>query len=898
MPFENWTTKADGESDHAELNYRLGVAAYQAGRLNDAAENWRRAIQHKPDFVEAHNNLGVACKDQGKLHEAVASYRRAIELKPDYSEAHNNLGVALKEQGRTSEAAACYRRALDIKPAYAEAFNNLGDALKDQGQPQKAIDCYRRVIELMPDCAAAHNNLGVALRDQEKLDAAVDSFRQAIRLKPGYAEAFNNLGNALKDQKRVDEAISCYRRALELEPDFAEAHNNLGVAFKDQGQLYEAAASYRRALELNPIFAEAMANLAAVHKLQGQYAEAIECCRRALELQPGFVEAHNNLANALREDGRLDEAVACYRRALALKPYYAEVHSNLGNALNDLGRFDEAVVCYRRAVELKPDLAEVHSNLGVALGAIGQLEEAIASYRRAIELKPDFAEAHSNLGVALREQGKLDEAEAACLRALELKPDYAAGYINLGVVYKDQGRLAESIASIRRALELKPPSQVFLKTPAEAHSNLVYAEIFSPDYDAPALLAEHRRWDRDHAAPLAKTRTPHGNDRSPERRLRIGYVSPDFRNHCQAFFTVPLFAAHDRENFEIVCYSDVVRGDRVTERLRGCADTWRNTTGLSHEQLARQIREDEIDILVDLTMHMSRNRLLVFARKPAPVQVCWLAYPGTTGLSAIGYRITDPYLDPPGPFDDYYSEESIRLPDCFWCYDPLDDMQNESGAGTLGAPGTPGPGSAVSPLPAAARGYVTFGCLNNFCKVNPAVLRLWARVLKAVERSRLIILANPGSHRRRTLDFLANEGVAADRVAFVPQQPRRQYLRHYHGIDIGLDTVPYNGHTTSLDSFWMGVPVVTLCGSTVVGRAGLCQLMNLGLPELIAGSPDEYVRIAVELANDLPRLTNLRAALRQRLLASPLTDAPRFARNLEAAYRAMWRRWCAGGSPR
>ena len=638
---------------------------------------------------------------------------------------------------------------------------------------------------------------------------------------------------AFKEQGKLDEAVACCRRALELAPDFAEAHNNLGVAFKEQGKLDEAVACYCRARELKPDFAEAHNNLGVAFKDQGKLDQAVACCRRALELAPNYAEAHNNLGVALKEQGKLDEAIGCYRRAWKLKPDYAEVHSNLGNALKDQGKLEEAVACHRRALVLKPDSAEVHGNLGNALKKQGKLDEALACCRRALELKPDHAEAHSNLGAAFKDQAKLEEALACFRRALELKPDYA-----------------------------------------EAHSNLLYTQIFCPDYDARTLYDEHRRWNERHAAPLAKFIGPHGNDRSPGRRLKIGYVSPDFRRHSVAFFTVPLFSAHDHRDFEIVCYADVVRPDDITARLRGYAGAWRSITGLDHQQVAELIRRDGIDILVDLTMHMARNRLLVFARKPAPVQACWLAYPGTTGLSAIDYRLTDPHLDPPDLFDRCYSEQSIRLPDCFWCYDPLESEP------------------AVNALPALDKGHVTFGCLNNFCKINPLVLRLWAGVLRAVDRSRLVILAGEGVHRRQALDLLAAEGLGRDRVTFVAHQPRPRYLGYYHGIDIGLDTLPYNGHTTSLDSLWMGVPAVTLTGPTVVGRAGLCQLMNLGLPELVASSLEHFVRIAAELAHDLPRLIRLRATLRNRLRASPLMDAPRFARNIEAAYREMWRRWC------
>jgi predicted O-linked N-acetylglucosamine transferase (SPINDLY family) len=286
------------------------------------------------------------------------------------------------------------------------------------------------------------------------------------------------------------------------------------------------------------------------------------------------------------------------------------------------------------------------------------------------------------------------------------------------------------------------------------------------------------------------------------------------------------------------------------------------------------IRQDRIDILVDLTMHMERGRLLAFARKPAPVQVCWLAYPGTTGLTTIDYRLTDPHLDPPHAIDSYYSEHSLRLPDSFWCYDPLTNSP------------------LVNLLPALTNGYIRFGCLNNFCKLNDATLQLWARVLKRVEKSRLLLLAPEGSARERVVQTLADAGVSAEQISFVSRQPRSTYLEVYHHIDIGLDTLPYNGHTTSLDSFWMGVPVVTLVGTTVVGRAGKSQLHNLALLDLIAHTPEQFVEIAAKLAGDSARLSQLRAMLRAKMEQSPLMDSTRFARNIEAAYRSMWHKWC------
>jgi predicted O-linked N-acetylglucosamine transferase (SPINDLY family) len=658
--------------------------------------------------------------------------------------------------------------------------------------------------------------------------------RQAVKLAPGHVETHNHLGIVVAQQGKEDEAVVCFQQALSLRPGFAETHYNLGHALLAQEKLDAAVASFRR----------------------------------AVELRPDWATAHRNLGNALRAQGKLDEAIISYQEALRLGPDVADIHHSLGAVLKARGRLDDAVRCFQRAIERNPNLADAHCNLGSALVAQGKVEQAVTSYRRALELDPNFAIAHSNLGNALKQQGKPEEAIGHLQRAIELRPEFADAHSNLGNALIAQGKLDAAVASFRRAIALKPDY-------AGAHSNLVYALIFCPGYDARGVYEEARLWSRKHAEPLEPSIRPHSNDRSPDRRLRVGYVSPDFRNHCQSFFTLPLFSAHDHEQFEIFSYSDVLSEDGHTARLRAHADTWREIKGLSDEQVATLVREDAIDILVDLTMHMAHNRLLVSARKPAPVQVSWLAYPGTTGLTTIDYRLTDPLLDPPGMFDRHYSEQSFRLPDAFWCYDPLTSEP------------------AVNRLPALTNDHITFGSLNNFCKINDPVLKLWARVLTATPGARLMLLAGAGSHRQDALRVLEEEGIAADRVTFVSPQLRSKYLKLYHLIDIGLDPFPANGHTTSLDSFWMGVPVITMVGQTAVGRGGLCQLTLLGLPELIAETPEQFVSIAVGLAGDLPRLSMLRETLRDRLQKSPLMNAPRFARNIEAAYRTMWRTWCA-----
>jgi predicted O-linked N-acetylglucosamine transferase (SPINDLY family) len=399
--------------------------------------------------------------------------------------------------------------------------------------------------------------------------------------------------------------------------------------------------------------------------------------------------------------------------------------------------------------------------------------------------------------------------------------------------------------------------------------------------DDPALLlAEHRKWDAQYAAPLKNQIRQFANNRGRDRRLRIGYVSPDFRRNVLALMTSALLPHHNHEQFEIYCYSRVQQHDAGTARLRTHADVWRTIKSISDGDAADVIRADGIDILMDMTMHMSDCRPLLFARKPAPIQVAWLAYPGTTGLSTMDYRITDPYLDPP-EFDTHYTEKSFRLQNSFWCYDPYGMACEDQEV-------LPEPGE----LPASKNGFITFGCLNDFSKVNIGTLKRWGRLMQGVERSHLRLLAPRGRCRGAILEHLEPFGVTADRIEFVERQPRSAYLAEYQRIDLCLETLPYNSHTTSLDAFWMGVPVLTQIGRTVVGRAGFSMLTNLQLPDFCAEDDDQFIELGRRWSSNLPALAEIRRTLRERMSSSPLMDAPLFAQNMEAAYREMWQRWC------
>ncbi len=498
-------------------------------------------------------------------------------------------------------------------------------------------------------------------------------------------------------------------------PNHAHPLHLLGVLAFLKGQTGVAIDLVGRAIAINPGNGEYHSNLGEFYRVSGQRDQAVASFRRAIERAPAHAEAHGNLGLTLYQLGRLDEAIAAYNRAIALKPELAGAQINLGVALRDHGRLDEAIAAFRRAIEISPDLSEAHNNLGVVLRDQGQVDLAIAAYDRAIALKPDYAEAHNNLGIALKEQCRPDLAIAALDRAIALKSDYAEAHNNLGNALKDEGQLDRALACFRKAADLNPVN-------AGVASSLVYSLHFHPDYDAAAILAEHRQWARRYADPLSDQIRAHPNDRSPDRRLRVGFLGRRYADGPQGQLIQPLFRNHDRGQYEFICYSDTPNPDAVTAELSGLVDEWHDASTLSDPQVCDRIRADRIDILVDLTMHVPPgNRMLVFARKPAPVQMTALEMITTTGLATMDYRLTDAYLDPPGETDGDYTERSIRLPRCFWCYQP------------------PAEAPPVGELPAQRNGFVTFGCLNATLKMNRPTRELWAKVLQAVPTSRMII---------------------------------------------------------------------------------------------------------------------------------------------------------------
>lgn len=707
-------------------------------------------------------------------------------------------------------------------------------ALFNAGQYAELEARARTLVAQYPGSGFAWKVLGTALITQGK--DGLQPLQQAVSLMPADAEAHSNLGNALKDASRLEEAVVSHRRALVIKPDFAVAHYNLGIALKDLGQLDEAVVSYRRALSFNP----------------------------------GFVDAHYNLGIALKDLGQLDEAAASYRQALALKPDYITAHYNLGMVLRDLGQLDEAITSYRWALALQPDYADAHGNLAIALADQGKLTESAAAHRQALALKPDLPEVHNNLGNVLKDLGKVDEAMASYHHALQLKPDWADVYNNLGNVHKDRGQFAQAIASYRRALEIEPDFAV-------ACGNLLFTHNYMPDQSPDMLLSEARHYGElvaRHARPY--TQWPHLPD--AQRTLRVGLVSGDFNQHPVGYFiegVLAALAAQSAGDLQVFAYANQLRDDALTERIKASCHGWCSAAGLSDQRLAERIRDDGIDILIDLSGHTAHGRLPMFAWRPAPIQVTWLGYFATTGVAEIDYLIADPWTLPASE-EAHFTEAIWRLPDTRLCFTPPDvDV-------------------AVSTLPALANGYVTFGCFNNLSKMNDAVVALWSRVLQAVAGSRLFLKASQlddAAVCQSVQDRFAAHGVAPERLILEGQSPRAAYLAAYGRVDIALDPFPFTGGATSAESLWMGVPVLTLAGDRFVSRQGLGLMTNAGLPQWVAQDADDYVARAVSHASDLPGLATLRCGLRQQMQTSPIFDAGRFAQAFQLALRGMWAEW-------
>ena len=721
----------------------------------------------------------------------------------------------------------------DLNAVFQEALRHHG-----AGQMAEAVALYDKVLQAMPNQPDALHLKGVAVFAMGARDEGIALVRRAIGVKEDSFDYHNNLGNLLWQTDQLADAEAAFRRAIGILPGHAAAHNNLGGTLNDAGRYEEALGAYRDALRIDPSNADTHGNMGVVMQRLGDLEGAEAALRRSVEMAPGAPEAHNNLGNVLKERGDLEGAEAALRRAVELSPEYVNALQNLGNVLIEQNRISAAVEMLERAVALQPENAPALVNLGAGLNLLERQEEGVELALKAISLVPGLPEAHNNLGVALRGLGYNLAAEDAYREAVRLDPGHSS-----------------------------------------AHSNLIFTLDFNPAYGVADHQAERRRWHDQHAAPLAPKSESFHNDPDPERRLRIGYVSADFRRHSAANGFGPMILSHDRDRYDVVCYASNLRRDDVTEKFQTAATEWCDCERMSDSDLAARIRDDRIDILVDLSGHSAGNRLLVFARRPAPVQVTAWGHAAGTGLTAIDYFFSDSIVVPDDETKLY--AEAIRYMPSHLPYMP------------------PDPAPDVAEAPCVANGYTTFGSFNRLEKIGDEALRAWSQILDRAPESRLVIKSQALDRESVRADFearLADADIDSARVQLLGGDPQPAHLAKHGLVDVMLDPFPHGGGISTADALWMGVPVITLVGNTIAGRIGASALHAIGLDDLIAESEDAYIELALDRGRDAAFITEMRANLRSRVAGAPVGDAAQYVAAVEALYREIWGEWCAGAA--
>jgi protein O-GlcNAc transferase len=811
--------------------------------------------------------------------EAAPLYRELLARAPEHVDALEGLGLAALHDGRAAEGLEWLTQAKRRAPQSARVTGNLGIAQKRNGLTSEAIATYREAIALEPQPAVLLN-LARAEREAGRLDPAIEAFQRVVELERNAPDAWSMLSNALREAGRFEEALGAARSALQQNPWHGQAHLNEGAALHCLGQLAAAVPSYwvatthaascsAAALNLKTALADRRCTAAVTAATAGGAPE-VELVRRLCRT-PNEVDAMLGLARLERARGRTATAIGCLERAAALAPR-SSLYRDLAVLAWEFGQRAAAQDRMLRALECADTDAASYRRLGAWLVAQPAFRSAGPRWEAVFERCPEDYGTLSDLGVALRRQGLPGIAARLQRRALALEPQRCEAHANLGRALNDQGCFREAMAEYRYALAIDPSLTII------ASSLLLFLHA-DPNVSPDDIFAAHVAFGRRYAEPLRRERA-FAQSRDPERRLRLGYISRDFRAHPVAHFLEPVLASHDPAAFDVYCYSDVECPDAVTRRLAGLVPHFVACSDWSDARLADQVAGDQIDVLVDLAGHTGNNRLLVFARTPSPVQASWLGYFDTSGVAGIGYRIADEHSVPLAA-ERFFVERIVRLPRSSNCYLP---------------PEAPEP----TPPPSLERGWVTFGCFHNPVKVTREVVAVFGRILRELEGSRLLLkystLDDPAL-RARYLAWLADEGIVPDRVDISGQVPLPRFLQYMREIDVALDPFPYSGETTALHTLWMGVPLVTIEGPTLVQRLSSRVLRVAGLDDWVASSADDYVRIALRLARDPARRVELRAGLRERLRASALLDHRGVTRELEAAYRNMWRTWCGSASP-
>jgi protein O-GlcNAc transferase len=924
------------QPDQPDALHLLGVLAIQVGRHDAAAELIGRAVGLNAKNPGYHANLALALQHQGRFDEALKSLDQALALASDHVEALNSRGNVLMKLKRFADALASYDRLIAVKPDLPEAFNNRGIVLKEMDRPEQALSSYDRALALRPDYVEALYNRGNTLQRLDRLDEALASFDNALALKPDYADAFHNRGRVLQQLGRLDDALCSYQRAVGLSPALAEAHSNSGAILREMKRFEEALAAFERASALKPDLASAWLSSGIVLVELGQFDKALASIDRALACEPGLAEAWLSRGNVCGSLGCHEEALAAYQHALDVAPDLAGAWVGRGNVLCELERHDEALGCYDKALALDSGLASAwlgrgnallaDRRLGEALAAydgalaldpdatgawlgrgnvfreLTRADDAVAAYDEALRRDPDLAEAYLGRGNVLSELRRDDDALAAYQMAIAVRPNFAQAWLGRGNVLRETRRFVEALAAYDRALQLEPqlPGLEGARLKAKMQvcdwrnfdaertqlvASLGQGRIVQPfdllsisasaaaQYECARSFSE-RNWPRPGGEEVHRSRPGH-------ERIRLAYMSADFRQHPMSYLMAEIFERHDRSRFDVMAISiGPDDGSPMRRRMETAFAPFIDALTFTDERIAGLIEESGIDILVDLMGYTKGARTAVLARRPAPVQVNYLGFPGTMGTLHIDYVIADRVVIPDRKRA-LFSEKVAYLP---FSYYPNGREPHDGKAVARADVGLPD------------QAFV-FCCFNNSFKILPEIFDTWMRILSAVEGSVLWLLEDNEMASVNLRKEAAARGVAAERLIFAKRVPPADHQARHRCADLFLDTLPYNAHTTALDALWQDVPVLTRAGETFAGRVAASLLTALDLRELIVEMGEDYERLAVELARHPAKLAALKQKLSDNRLTTPMFDTAQFTRHLEVAYTMMLDRHRAGLAP-
>lgn len=868
----------------------LGATHYQLHDYDMCIAKNEEALQVDPHFAECYGNMANAWKEKGNIDVAIRYYLVAIELRPNFADAWSNLASAYMRKGRLNEAAQCCQQALALNPRLVDAHSNLGNLMKAQGLVQEAYNCYLEALRIQPNFAIAWSNLAGLFMEAGDLNRALQYYREAVKLKPTFSDAFLNMGNVYKALGMHQDAILCYKRALQIRPDYAMAYGNLASIYYEQRHLDLAIIHYKQAITFDAGFLEAYNNLGNALKDAGRVDDAIQCYRQCVSLQPNHPQALTNLGNVYMEWNMMNAAASCYKATLAVTTGLSAPFNNLAIIYKQQGNYGDAISCYNEVLRIDPLAADGLVNRGNTYKEIGRVNEAIQDYVRAITIRPTMAEAHANLASAYKDGGLVEAAIKSYKQALVLRPEFPEATCNLLHTlqcvcdWEDRdNKFIEVEAILRRQIKMSvlPSVQPFhaiaypidpmlaleISCKYAAHSALVAARYSLPPFTYPSALV--------------KSEGSNG-------RLRVGYVSSDFGNHPLSHLMGSIFGLHNRENVEVFCYAlSPNDGTEWRMRITSEAEHFVDVSSMSSDMIARLINEDKIQVLVNLNGYTKGARNEIFAMQPAPIQVSYMGFPGTTGAAYIHYLVTDEFVSP-SQFSHIYSETLVHLPHCYFVNDykqkNLDvlDPHCQPKRSDYGLP----------------EDKFIFACFNQLYKMDPELFNTWCSILKRVPNSAIWLLRFPAAGETRLRAYAAAQGVQPDQIIFTDVAMKQEHIRRSGLADLFLDTPLCNAHTTGTDVLWAGLPMVTLPLEKMATRVAgsLCLATGVG-EEMIVASMKEYEEKAVSLALDRPKLQNLTDRLKAARLTCPLFDTARWVQNLERAYFKMWNLYCSGKHP-